>query len=196
MQLNNHSAIVDNDFLSHLAETCIPEDQKIAAVRTVFEELYLEAVMHPLVYEHEKPKNSPAIDRFFQERVVTTFDFTDIFWGELACEKQQYYEKLIKDFYHELNAEIFPDSVTDVLSYWRRLKSLGEIHAFATCLTCGCGIILSDDGDAIKLQRHIQEKSMGKIPVYKREDLFEMHRQEGKTLIKRQIRRALEHKRS
>ena len=73
-------------------------------------------------------------------------------------------------------------------------SSLGEVHSVATCLTCGCGIFLSDDNDSKMLQRFIAEKSIGKISVYNRKELVDMHLDQGGTKLPRKVRQSLTHR--
>ena len=89
--------------------------------------------------------------------------------------------------------EEFPVSGDDVLTYWIRQHSLGEVHSFATCLLCGCGIFLSDDNDAKVLQQNLNRVTIDNVEVYSRQEFIEKFMSESVKTLKRKDRQALTH---
>lgn len=193
MQLDAKSAAVDNDFLNHILESNIEEDRIIEILNLIFAELSLVAVVHPLVYDKELQLNDPKVSRLFSEGLLNKVEFSDIFSNDK--EKKAYYIFLVSELFNSLKGYSIPATGDNILSYWVRKKSLGEVHTVAMCLVCGCGIFLSDDGDSKKLKRHVGLKSLGKIDVYNREEFLDKHIREGTTRISRDERRSLAHSR-
>ena len=81
MQLNEHTAIVDNDFTNHLVDCRLPDQQLIDDLNIMFSGLDLAAVMHPLVYEKELLKDKPRVKLLFEQNVFSKAEFSDIFQG-------------------------------------------------------------------------------------------------------------------
>ncbi len=169
-EINSRSAAIDNDFINHLAETRIEDDKLVCILGKLFSAVEMEAIMHPLVYDNELPKNNQRVMRLFQDEVVHRVDFSDI-TGDIDAKKQ-YYAFLVKNFYFELLGEEFPESDERIPYHWKARSSLGEIHTCAMCLLCGCLIFLSDDRDSRELARIIEQKNMCSIKVYNRKALI------------------------
>lgn len=191
MQIDNHTAIIDNDFLGHLAESSLTDTDLIDVLRLVFSELGLCAVMHPLVYDNEVLKDKARIKLLFDKDVVCRADFADILQGDPG--KKAHYIYLVTSLYHTLMGEHFPARGDAVFDYWVKKKSLGEVHSFAMCLLCGCGIFLSDDGDSKRLKQQVKRVALDTVDVYNRKEFFEKHMEEGQTKLVRHTKRALTH---
>ena len=191
MQLNEHTAIVDNDFTNHLVDCRLPDQQLVDDLNIMFSGLDLAAVMHPLVYEKELLKDKPRVKLLFEQNVFSKAEFADIFQGNIG--RKAYYIQMVKNLYHTLMGEDFPAAGDKVLTYWVRKHSLGEVHSFATCLLCGCGIFLSDDGDAKTLKRNLDRSLIDRVNVYSRQEFMDKFMAESETKLGRKDRKALTH---
>lgn len=195
-EINSHSAAIDNDFINHLSETKIEDDQFVQILGKLFSAVEMKAIMHPLVYENELLKSNQRVMRLFQKEVVHKVSFSDI-TGDIGTKKQ-YYAYLVKSFYFELLGEEFPANDDRIQDFWKSKSNLGEIHTCAMCLLCGCLIFLSDDRDSQKLARFIEQKNMNSIKVYNRQDLIKDYRERNlgtneENYIRRDDLRALAH---
>ena len=191
MDLNEHTAIVDNDFTNHLVECHLSDQQLVDDLNIMFSGLSLSAVMHPLVYEKELLKDKPRVELLFAQKVFSKAEFTDIFQGDL--NKKTYYIQMVKNLYHTLMGEELPADGEDILTYWAYRKSLGEVHSFATCLICGCGVFLSDDEDAKTLKRNLDSVTMDRVNVYSRQEFMDEFMKKDGNRLDRRDRRALTH---
>lgn len=194
MQLNSKTAVVDTDFTIHIAQSKMPAEDILHVLKLVLEELGISAAVHPLVYDHEIPRDNIVVVQLFAERILEKAEFSDIFQGDDAKEKRAYYIMLLSDLYFSLKQSAFPAPKGQELEYWARMQSFGEVHSLAMCLVCECGIFLSDDGDSKWLKTYIEQKSIGKVEVYNRRELLDKHMKEGNTSISRDIRHSLSHK--
>ncbi len=191
MEINEKTAIVDNDFTNHLVECRLPDQKLVDALNTMFSGLGLSAVMHPLVYEKELLKDKPRVNLLFNQKVFSKTEFSDIFQGSAA--RKTYYIQMVRNFYHTLMGEDFPAEGDKVLTYWVRQQNLGEIHSFATCLLCDCGIFLSDDDDSKKLHRSLDRITISKVEVYSRQEFMKKFQAESELTLPRKERQALTH---
>lgn len=191
MLLDNTSAAVDNDFISHVIESRILDDELIKSLRTIFSELNLTAVVHPLVHEKEVQQDKPRVHLLTEEGILHIAAFSDIFQGD--PDRKNYYILLVKELYRHLKGTVFPVGDEAILTYWVRRQSLGEVHSVSMCLVCGSGIFLSDDGDARALAAYVKRMCIGTISVYNRAELIDKHIQEGSTKIARESRKSLAH---
>lgn len=191
MRLDQTCAVVDNDFLQHMAETRLPEETLVKVLETIFSDLGLTAVLHPLVYEKEVLMDKPRVRLLVEEAIVHAATFGDIFLGD--PEREAYYLYLMKELYRHLRGEALPVDGEDILTYWVRGKSLGEVHSVSMCLVCGSGIFLSDDEDAKALEGYVRRASLGTVLVYRREELIDRHLRSGATRLPRHTRKALAH---
>lgn len=191
MQIDERTAVVDNDFISHLAESRLNDDRLVDVLNIVFCELGLSAVMHPLVYDHELLKEHDRIRLLFDRTIICKAEFADIFLGD--PNKKAYYVYLITNLYRSFTGVEFPFSGDDIFTHWIRRKSLGEVHSIVMCLICGCGIFLSDDGDSKALRNHVERMSIGTVDVYSRDEFINIHMQEGETKLNRKERKSLVH---
>lgn len=190
MELDDKTAAVDNDFLNNIVQTQMSIEDIISFMKETFVGLGLTAVMHPLVYEKEV-LHKDRTNSLFNNHVIYVVDFSDIFQGSSA--KKLYYLNLVAQFYNALNGECIPATGEDILTYWKRIENLGEIHSLSMCLTSGCVIFLSDDGDSKYLKNYIESNSLGDVKVYNRDDYFKIYQELGKTKIPRPVRRSLTH---
>lgn len=71
-----------------------------------------------------------------------------------------------------MNGKALP-SDWKVLSDWTAKENLGEIHAIAMCLLCGCVLFLSDDKDSKKLWKLIEGQMPNALNVYNRAEFME-----------------------
>ena len=191
MVIDAHTAAVDNDFVNHLIECKLPDSQLISDLQTIFSDLNLTAIMHPLVYENELLIDKHRVALLFSESVIHKVEFNDIFQGN--PEYKAYYFYLIEELFHSLRGESFPVSGDQILTYWVRQQSLGEVHSISMCLTCGCGIFLSDDWDSKRLKRYIDRIALGSIEVYNRQELVSKHIEEAEKSLPRSDRQSLTH---
>lgn len=191
MRLDERTAVVDNDFISHLAESRMTDERLIDVLNLVFCDMELAAAMHPLVYEYELLKDQKRISLLFSENLIYKANFTDIIQDD--PDKKAYYIYLLKSLYHSLTGEKFPIPDEDIFTSWIRRKSLGEVHSIVMCLICGCGIFLSDDDDSKVLKMHMERMLIGTVAVYSRDEFIHIHMEKGKTKLNRKERQTLTH---
>ena len=191
MIINASTAVTDNDFINHLAETNLPEDELIDNINGAFSRLKLKAVVHPLVFDKEMKPLKSMVRKFYSKKVFEKAEFTDI--HQNSQNKKIYYSNVVKEGLKFFNGTDYKD--IDVFKFWAYNKSFGEVHSTAMCLTCGCQMFLSDDGDSIKLAEAIKNKFNVDIQVYNREKFLKKHKEEGKTIITSKVRKRLSHKR-
>ena len=191
MLIDARTAVLDNDFINHLVECRMDNDRLFSILRTAFERLNLTAVVHPLVFEKEVLQSDKRIAALFAEQILRKAEFDDIFQGNR--EKKKYYIYLIKQLYYGLKNQHFPVSDDQVLTYWVRRNSFGEIHSITTCLVCQSAMFLSDDKDSKTIQAYAMRKSLGCVNVLNRNDFFEKYISEGNTDISKKERRSLTH---
>ena len=189
MQIDNSTAIVDNDFINHLAGSRIADDLLVCSLLDIFNSLSLVAAIHPLVYDKELFPQTDRIKLLFQKEVIRRLTFDDAF--EQDSDKETYYCYLVAELYSYLNGYSLPVAGREVLNYWKRRESLGEVHSLSLCLVCDCGIFLSDDSDSKRLAEYIIRKSLGTVCVYNRKELIDKSINEAATQIPRKIRQSL-----
>lgn len=170
MAINKDTALVDNDFLEHIIEIKQSQEETADMLRRAFGSIGISAAMHPLVFEKELV---PAQNRlfFFDSGVIIKLIFSDCFDEDSA--EETYYCWLVPELYKKFTGNELGATNKDVLTYWVRKKSLGEVHSMATCLVCGCGMFLSDDDDSKDLKRIIEREYSETIQVYNRKDFVE-----------------------
>ena len=191
MQIDNSTAIVDNDFINHLAGSRIADDLLVCSLLDIFNSLSVAAAIHPLVYDKELFPQTDRIKLLFQKEVIRRLTFDDAF--EQDSDKETYYCYLVAELYSYLNGYSLPVAGREVLNYWKRRESLGEVHSLSLCLVCDCGIFLSDDSDSKRLAEYIIRKSLGTVCVYNRKELIDKSINEAATQIPRKIRQSLGH---
>lgn len=191
MSIDKNSAAVDNDFINKVAQirtgTMLPEDM----LREIFSALQIHGIMHPLVYEKELLKDRPGIKAIFDKNVVEYVSFNDIFQGDEG--KKAYYMFLVPELYNALMGRKFPEN-KDVFTFWIRKNSLGEIHSVSMCLVSECAVFLSDDGDSKALKNIVNQRAMGAIEVFNRNEIVEKYQASGVNGLKRTDRKAFMHK--
>lgn len=194
MKIDEQTAVIDNDFTNHLAEARLDDDQLVELLHTIFSDLGLSTAMHPLVYQYELRQDLPRIRLLFDRGVVAKAEFSDIHQNDDG--KKAYYAYLVENLYRAISGDVLPASLSGeaLFTRWLSGSSLGEVHSVATCLTCGCGIFLSDDNDSKRLQRFIAEKAIGTINVYNRKELIDKHLAQGGPQIPRKVRQSLTHR--
>ncbi|MFI3170249.1 MAG: hypothetical protein R3Y06_09930 [Faecalibacterium sp.] len=173
MTLNNHHAVIDNDFLDHLSTTRIrglTDAQHLELFKTFFDALSIIPIVHPLVLQYEILADKDSIRPFFENNIVHPVSKDDILQND--PERALFYEVTVKDLYQKLTNELFPCEITDIWTDWIRGYSLGEVHSVVMCLLCNCTIFLSDDGDSKELQRIIETQSLGKVEVLNRAEVI------------------------
>lgn len=192
--IKNNTVLTDNDFINHLVESKLSDDELIEKISIILSELGFSAVVHPLVYEKEIMSENPRVKLFFEESIFKKIDFSDIFGNNTS--KKEYYILLIRELFKTLKNKMdLPTSNDELLKFWVRKSSLGEIHSIATCVLCNYGVFLSDDDDSKKLKKIVKQKFATNIKIYNRKELIDKHESEGKTTINRNTRRSLAHQR-
>lgn len=131
MRIDNNSAAVDNDFIAKVAQTRKSSMKHAQILLEIFRALNVQGVIHPLVYDKEVMQENPIVQSFFVEQVINRLGFEDIFQGDE--DKRAYYMFLVPELYYALRGEQLPEG-TNVLTYWKRKCSLGEIHTVSMCL--------------------------------------------------------------
>ena len=178
MSIDKNSAAVDNDFINKVAQiktgTMSPEN----ILGEIFAALQIHGIMHPLVYEKELLKDRPG-------------SFDDIFQGDEG--KKAYYMFLVPELYNALMGRRFPED-KDVFTFWIRQNSLGEIHSVSMCLVSECAIFLSDDGDSKALKNIVNQRAMGAIEVFNRNEIVKQYKKSGAKALKRTDCKAFTHK--
>ena len=188
MTIDERSAVVDNDFAGHLADSKLNDARLIELLNIAFSKSELTAVMHPLVYEKELLKTNRRIMLLFQALIFQKAEFNDIFQNDSG--KRTYYILMVKELYKALTGKVLDASGDKVLSHWVRKSSLGEVHSLSMCLVCNCGIFLSDDSDSKKIQDYIENKVLVKLNVYDRTEFLDERLQDEAS---RSERRSLTH---
>lgn len=89
MQIDNSTAIVDNDFVNHLVDSKISDELLTSNLLYIFNSLKLNAVVHPLVYEHEVLLDKKRIQLLFQKTIIQQVAFDDVF--ECNSDAEAYY---------------------------------------------------------------------------------------------------------
>lgn len=130
MQIDNSTAIVDNDFMNHLVNSQISDEQLTANLQSVFSSLELSAVVHPLVYEHEVLRDNKRIQVLFQKTIVQKMTFADAF--ESASDAEAYYCYLVGELYGHLKGTELPATGRGILTYWKPKR------AWAKFILCQC----------------------------------------------------------
>lgn len=193
MGFGSAQAAVDTDFINHLLESRTTEDIGLYLVK-VLTDLNLTAIMHPLVYQHELNKANEKINKLFADRVILKVEFANILPDE---EARDYYIYLVKELLFSIlgDASISEYTPDDIFNKWKYKSNYGEVHTISMCLIISCGIFLSDDDDSKYLKRVIEEKNLGQIIVYNREELLRKHTEEAETPIPRKERNRMSHSR-
>lgn len=191
MQNGTNTAAIDNDFVSCLADCELKDEELLLMIESIFSELNLSAVMHPLVYEKELILQKKRSELFFEKGIIHKTEFSDIIQSD--DNRKAYYIYLVQFLYRALMGEYLPVNGDEIFTYWKSGENLGEIHSVSMCLICGYGIFLSDDGHSKHLQKILNSNAIGVIEVYNRKELIDKHMQEGKTSIPRGKRRKITH---
>ena len=191
VHIGEHSAAVDTDFISHVADMHFPIEKTASIFAKVMQELGYEAIIHPLVYEKEILLEKQKY--FIVKGIINLPTFEDLFSGDL--EKKAYYTILFAELFKKLNGVELDLGKIDVFTYWKVKSSMGEAHTIAMCLVCGCGIFLSDDDDSKKLQLIVRNNALGSITVYNRDECISQLKERGETSLSKRERKAFTHKR-
>lgn len=170
--VNAHSAMVDTDFVNHVAAMNKAPSEVVRIFNDVMSGLGVNALMHPLVRKNEILSPNANLSELFSQKAIEVISLEDIFSKDE--EKKGYYEYLVKELYSALHGVTLAPT-TDVFTYWKSGDSLGEIHSTSLCLLCGYGLFLSDDSDAKHLKSLIQMRALGNIQVYNRKDVIEAY---------------------
>lgn len=194
MRINESTALVDTDFVIHIARIKRDCEKICDLLREVFLRLEVDAAVHPLVYDHEMPKTDEIINKFFDDDIIARPSFTEIFDG---CDnKDAYYTYVVSELYCRFKG-LYQESdyqgldYHDVYTYWEKGESLGEIHSIALCMVFCCGMFLSDDGDSKQIEKFAREVCTGTLRVYNRKDIISIAQEQGFNLFgNREDRRA------
>lgn len=170
MKIGSGTALVDNDFFEHLVEIKLRSDEIAEIVKKALKSLSISAGMHPLIYKQEFV-DSQNRRYFFDNNVISHFEFSDMF--DPDSPEEMYYCWLIPELYRKFTGENLKADGKEVMTYWERGKSLGEVHSMTACLVCGCGMFLSDDHGSKQLKRIISRDYSAEITVYTRKEFTE-----------------------
>ena len=189
MNIDEKVVALDTDFIGHIVETRMEEDQIIYNLQLLFNEAELTPIVHPLVYDKEIKEVNVKFDFLFDRNIIQKVEFDEIFQGD--DDKKEYYIFLIKEFFKYIFGQTFPKESCDVLTYWKSSSSLGEMHSLAMCTVCGCHLFLSDDKGSKDLKTYMKNKSINnEIKVYNREEFINEY---GYNCLKRSVKKALTH---
>ena len=185
MQINEKSAMIDNDFINKIVEMNKSDNDFIRVVTEVFRELNVDPAIHPLVLQNEVLTSNIRIQKMLDEQIVKTPAFKDIHKDDET--KKIYYSFLVLELYKKLTGVELELGDKTVFTYWSKRSSLGEIHSLATCIICGCGVFLSDDKDSRKLGYIIEQSYWGHILVHSRQAVVNLLREKGTELSRKDL---------
>lgn len=160
-------AVIDNDFLQHLAETNGSPEDVCRMIQAFFQELDVSPLLHEYVYGNEVNQGHSVIRKLIDEREAIKIArlFGDVL--KSAPAQRTYYELLVKQIYQSFTGKPYP---CKVFGEWIRGKSLGETHCVVMCLFMNLACFLSDDRDAKSLREIIKGQSAHEIEILSRED--------------------------
>lgn len=168
MIIDEHSAVIDTDFINRVAEIRKPAAEVANLLNKFLSSVNLAAVIHPLVYTHEIIAPNETVEGFFKTGVIARPSFSDIFQGDSS--KEEYYKFLVLELYKACFGAPPFDAAADILSCWKAKANLGEVHSIVMCLICGCSIFLSDDSDAKEVAKTARAHSIKPIQVHNRSE--------------------------
>lgn len=171
MKISESTALVDADFLIHIAEINWSIEKKRSSLRLLFDAMNIEASVHPLVYQNEIPPENVNVSILVDDVIISAPSFDDFFGT--STDVRNYYEFVVRELFSRLtgSSELLCDQ--DIFSFWRRGNSLGEVHSIALCVSCGCGMFLSDDRDSKLLVSKAQDYCPAKFKVYNRAEVID-----------------------
>ena len=70
MRTCTKAAAVDNDFVNHLVDCKLKDEELLATIATILSDLKLSTVMHPLVYEKELILKNARVDLLFERQII------------------------------------------------------------------------------------------------------------------------------
>ena len=118
MQIDNSTAIVDKDFINHLASSRKADYLLVCTLLDIFNSLSVAAAIHPLVYDKELFPQTDRIKLLFQKEVIRRLTFDDAFVvhdikiieGQeklfTAMPSRRTPENEFKDIAHPINSEM------------------------------------------------------------------------------------------
>ncbi len=192
MLIDDNTVAVDRDVIQHLAQTRLPENRIIEDVRLLFDGHNKNAVVHPLIYKNEVIRPTRVEKRFFSEKIIQVPKLPEVYQSNELMK--QFYIDYFMDMYRFYFGEEF-SSESDVFSKWEKDRSLGEMHSLAMCLTCGCHMFISDDGDSKELNNFIESKLEKSIKVFNRDEAFKNLPDAARLAIPGKERNKLSHER-
>lgn len=192
MQIDSASAMIDNDFLDHSVSMKASCEDVVRILSEIFLELGVDPMIHPLVMKHEVLNDSKRIKTVLSENIIKLPAFEDIHHND--TNRKAYYSFLVSELYKKFTGYSLDFGENDVFSFWKKGHSLGEIHSLSTCLLCGCGVFLSDDGDSQILRNIIKQTFAVDIAVHNRKAVINLISEKG-TNLSRSDRRSFSHMR-
>ena len=186
MEINANAAMIDNDFLDHATGMEVSCDDIARVLAEIFCELNVDPMIHPLVMQNEVLRDSAKIKTVLSQDIIKTPTLEDIHHND--PDRIAYYSFLVLELYKKLTGYELEMGEATVFTFWRRRISLGEIHSLSTCLLCGCGVFLSDDGDAQKIKDIIKERFATDIAVHNRQAIVTLLREKGTILSRKELR--------
>lgn len=193
MIIDATTAAVDNDVICHFSETRVADEELIKNLKSIFKEIELTAIVHPLVYDNEVLIENQRIEKMFLEKVFHKVEFDDIFSKNAG--REVYYKMIFKRLYREFHGKEFPLEDDQLLVSWMKVESLGEIHSMSMCIVCGCGMFLSDDRDSQSLKRIVKNQFSKRIKVYNRDAFFKKYHETETCTVSKSFTHRLSHKR-
>ena len=171
MNLNSSTAMIDADFINHLLETKILDDEIVENLKKSFEDYNISGAIHQLVYENELFHNN-KINLLLNKKILQKALLEDIHNDQAS--RKSYYVVIIRELFKTLNSSLqLPEDDEQIFSYWISGKSLGEMHSLAACALCDCSMFLSDDAGSKRFANTIKEKFGTSIKVLERSEFFE-----------------------
>ena len=167
--LNSSCALIDNDFLSHSLDMKKEEDEICDVLSQVFKALDKTPVIHPWIATYEILKNDKMVNKVISESIVYVASWSNVHNGD--DNQKIYYQILFKELYKKISGKQL--EAVDIFTYCVRGQSLGELHNIATCMFCGCNLILSDDEDTKIFKRIISQTATCNFSVYTRSEVVE-----------------------
>ena len=88
MNSDKKTAVIDNDFIEHVASCNLSDDELIDTLKIIISELELDAVVHPLVCKHEVRKTVPRVKFLFDQNVFSEANYSFL---DSDSAKKSYY---------------------------------------------------------------------------------------------------------
>lgn len=171
IEINERTALIDTDFLVHVSEIEWDYKTKVQTINGVFNELQINVAVHPLVYKNEILPCNKTIEGFFNDGLVSRPMFEDFFGSN--DEQRDYYAFVVQELHSRITGSRDLLVGQDIFTFWKKKCSLGEVHSIALCITCGCGMFLSDDKDSKDIANKAHDYCPDTLKIYNRNDVMD-----------------------